>query len=329
MHKPHRIVIVAFAPAQMLDITGPLDVFGAANECAASAGKPPVYEVVIAAPEAGAVMTTSGVSINATASLRDLGLQADTLLIAGGAGARTAARDRELVAALKALCKRVPRVASICTGLFPLAATGLLDNERATTHWAHFEEFAGQFPQVELDEQALFITNATCHSSAGVTAGIDYSLSLVEADHGRRMALDVARSLVLFLKRPGGQAQFSATLAAEAAADDPDKFGELTRWINQHLKSDLTVDLLAERVAMSPRNFARRFVEAMKIAPGKYIEKLRIDAARSLLTDSDQSIARIAERCGFASAEAMRLSFKRHLDTTPIDFRARFRSAAR
>ncbi|UUZ55298.1 helix-turn-helix domain-containing protein [Massilia sp. H-1] len=156
---------------------------------------------------------------------------------------------------------------------------------------------------------------------------IDYSLSLVEADHGRRLALEVARNLVLFLKRPGGQAQFSATLAAEAAADDPDKFGELTRWITQNLKTDLTVELLAERVAMSPRNFARRFAEAMKIAPGKYVEKLRIDAARSCLTDSDQSIARIAERCGFASAEAMRLSFKRHLDTTPVDFRARFRSA--
>lgn len=327
MHTPHRIVIVAFAPAQMLDITGPLDVFGGANECVSVTGKPAPYELVIAAPEAGPLMTTSGVSLNATVSLRAPDLQADTLLIAGGVGARMAARDGELIAALRALCDRVPRIASICTGLFPLAATGLLDHERATTHWAHFDEFTGQFPQVALDEHALFITNAKCHSSAGVTAGIDYSLSLVEADHGRRLALEVARNLVLFLKRPGGQAQFSATLAAEAAADDPDKFGELTRWITQNLKTDLTVELLAERVAMSPRNFARRFVEAMKIAPGKYVEKLRIDAARSCLTDSDQSIARIAERCGFASAEAMRLSFKRHLDTTPVDFRARFRSA--
>ena len=327
MHRPHRIVIAAFAPAQMLDISGPLDVFATANECAANAGRAPPYELVVAAAQAGPLMTTSGVALIATASLRDPSLAADTLLIAGGAGARMAVRDAELIRALSALCKRVARVGSICTGLFPLAATGLLDHSSATTHWAHFEEFAALFPRVSLDEHALFITNAPCHSSAGVTAGIDYSLSLVEADLGRALALDVARNLVLFLKRPGGQAQFSAPLAAEAAARDPDRFAELTQWILQNLHSDLSVELLAERVAMSPRNFARRFAEAMKIAPGKYVEKLRIDVARRKLTDGDQSLERIAAHCGFASAEAMRLSFKRHLDVTPNDFRARFRSA--
>lgn len=327
MSQPHRIVIAAFAPAQMLDITGPLDVFATANERVAMSGQPPLYELVIAAAQAGPVMTTSGIALVATASLHDPSLRADTLLVAGGQGARAAVRDRELIKALTDLCTRTPRIGSICTGLFPLAATGLLDRSRATTHWAHFDEFAALFPAVSLDEHALFVTNARCHSSAGVTAGIDYSLSLLEADHGRRLALEVARHLVLFLKRPGGQAQFSAPLATEAAADDPDRFADLTQWILQNIKKDLSVELLAERVAMSPRNFARRFAEAMKIAPGKYVEKLRIDVARSKLTDGDQSIARIAMHCGFASAEAMRLSFKRHLDITPNDFRARFRSA--
>jgi transcriptional regulator GlxA family with amidase domain len=326
MQRPHRIVIVAFAPAQMLDVTGPLEVFAMANACEQEAGRPAPYEITVAAPDAGPLMTTSGIAILASAALHDPSLEADTLLVAGGPGARLAVREPAQIAALKAFCSRVKRVGSICTGLFPLAATGLLDGGRATTHWAHFEEFAALFPEVPLDQHALFIRDGNCHSSAGISAGIDYSLSLVETDLGRRLALEVARNLVVFLKRPGGQAQFSAPLAAEMAADDPDRFAALTEWIAQNLAADLSIELLAERVAMSPRNFARRFVEAMKIAPAKYVERMRVDAARRGLTESEQPIARIAARCGFASAEAMRLAFKRHLDIAPNDFRARFRS---
>lgn len=328
MKPPHRIVIAMFPQAQMLDVTGPLEVFAMANTCQRLAGKPTPYEIVVAAPQAGAVMTSSGIALVATHALDDATLHADTLLIAGGAGARLAARDGEQIAALSALCARSRRIGSICTGLFPLAATGLVDGRRATTHWAHFDEFAALYPRVELDPHALFISEGDCHSSAGITAGIDYSLSLVETDLGRRLALEVARNLVVFLKRPGGQAQFSAPLAAQTAAEDPDRFASLTQWIAQNLSGDLSVELLAERMAMSPRNFARRFVEAMKIAPAKYVETMRVDAARRGLTDGDLPIARIAERCGFASAEAMRLAFKRHLDIAPNDFRARFRSAA-
>lgn len=327
MQHHHRIVIVAFEPAQMLDVTGPLEVFAMANECMSNAGKAVPYELVVAAPRVGPLMTTSGIAIMASHSLFDPSLKADTLLIAGGTGARAAVRDRDLIDALTKLCKRVPRVASICTGLFPLAATGLLNNSHATTHWAHFDEFSALFPHIQLDRHALFIRDGNCHSSAGISAGIDYSLSILETDLGRRLALEVARHLVVFLKRPGGQAQYSAPLAAEAAADDPDRFGVLTQWIMQNLSADLPINILAERVSMSPRNFARRFVEAMNIAPGKYIENLRIDAARRGLTDGSQSIARIAARCGFPSPEAMRLAFKRHLDIAPIDFRARFRTS--
>lgn len=323
----HRVVIVAFGPAQMLDVTGPLEVFAMANACCNDAGKPMPYDLVVAAPESGPLMTTSGVALLATHSIYDASLQADTLLITGGIGARTAVHDSDLIDTLAALCKRVPRVASICTGLFPLAATGLLNHSRATTHWAHFDEFSALFPQVQLDQHALFVREGNYHSSAGVSAGIDYSLSLLESDLGRRLALEVARSLVVFLKRPGGQAQFSAPLAAEAAAEDPDRFAALTQWVMQNLTADLSVEMLAARVSMSPRNFARRFVETMNVAPGKYVEKMRIDAARRSLTDGNQSITRIAARCGFPSAEAMRLAFKRHLDIVPNDFRARFRSA--
>lgn len=327
MQQRHRIIIAAFGPAQMLDVTGPLEVFAMANACCEEAGKPAPYDLIVAAPQAGPVATTSGVAFLASHSIFDPALDADTLLIAGGKGAREAVQNKELIAALTTLCKRIPRVGSICTGLFPLAATGLMNDARATTHWAHFDEFANLFPEVPLDRHALFIREGDYHSSAGISAGIDYSLSILETDLGRRIALEVARNLVVFLKRPGGQAQFSAPLAAEAAADDPHRFAVLNHWIIQNLAADLSVEVLAERVAMSPRNFARRFVEAMNIAPGKYVEKMRIDAARRGLTDGTQSIARIAARCGFPSAEAMRLAFKRHLDIAPNEFRARFRTA--
>ncbi|MDB5951536.1 MAG: AraC family transcriptional regulator [Massilia sp.] len=329
MRQPHRVVIVGFPPAQMLDITGPLDVFAAANDAAASAGRPVPYTVELAAPQAGLLATSSGVPIHASRDVFDATLDADTVLLAGGPGARRAASvaDPELVGALARLCDRVARVGSICTGAFALASTGALEGRRATTHWAHFDEFAAAFPNVLIDRDALFVSDGKYHSSAGVSAGIDSALALVEHDLGRAMALEVARELVVFLKRPGGQSQFSAQLAFDVGADDPDRFGELTHWIAAHLDGDLSVELLAGRSAMSERNFARRFIVAMKVAPGKYVQMLRIDAARRHLSDGDLPVARIAQRCGFASAEAMRLAFQRHLNITPTDFRARFQSA--
>lgn len=325
--RPHRVVIAAFAPAQMLDITGPLDVFSAANQAAVLAGQPEPYEVVLAAAQAGPLATSSGIALLASHSIHDRQLEAGTLLLAGGPGARASVHDAALVASLSALCRRTPRVGSICTGAFPLAATGVLDGRRATTHWAHFDEFAALFPTVRIDRDALFVSEDRFHTSAGISAGIDYALSLLEADLGRRIAMDVARALVVFLKRPGGQSQFSAQLAAQLRGDDPDRFGALTRWMSEHLARDLSVEVLAERAAMSPRNFARRFRAAMKITPAQHVQLLRVDAARRLLTDGDMPIARIAARCGFASEEAMRLAFHRHVKVSPADFRARFRSA--
>jgi len=322
---PHRVAILAFPPAQALDVTGPLDVFATANQVLQLAGRPRVYELVLAAPQPGPLATSSGVALLAT---RGMGrLSADTLLIAGGPGARAAIGDRRLMAALRALCERVPRVGSICTGAFALAATGCLDGRRATTHWAHFDEFGTSFPRVRIDRDALFVADGKFHSSAGISAGIDYALSVVEADLGRAVALDVARALVVFLKRPGGQSQFSAQLAAEAAAGDPERFTELSQWMAAHLRHDLSVPSLADRAGMSARTFARRFSEAMQATPAKYVLWLRLDAARRLLTSGQTPVARVADRCGFPSTEAMRVAFQRHLKVSPSDFRARFQSA--
>lgn len=322
----HRIVLVALPPVQALDVTGPLDVFSMANTLSAGLGKPEPYELLLASPHSMPVTSTSGVSMVPACDLFDPEVKPDTVLVSGGPGPRKAVGNAEWIDGLRTLCLRAGRVGSICTGAFPLAATGLLDRQRVTTHWAHFEEFARQFPSIELDRDALFVDAGDCHTSAGISAGIDYALALVESDLGRAMALAVAQSLVVFLKRPGGQAQFSAQLAAQLSAVDADRFHELTRWIEQNLALELTVELMAERVAMSPRNFARRFVEKMQMAPAKYVERVRVDEARRLLTDSELSLGRVAERCGFGSVETMRQAFKRHLNIAPADFRARFRS---
>ena len=322
--RQHHVVIVSFPPAQMLDITGPLEVFTVANDIVAASGKARPYRLTLAGPQAGPLATTSGIEIVATAGVADATLVAHTVLLAGGQGARQAAEDGALMASVRRLCVRAQRAGSICTGAFALAATGLIDGRRSTTHWAHFDEFAARFPKVQIERDALFVMEGKYHSSAGISAGIDYALALVEHDLGRPVALAVARELVVFLKRPGGQSQFSAQLAAEAAAPDPDRFAALTRWMAGNLATDLSVEALAERCAMSPRNFARRFVEAMNVAPAKYVQSLRVDAARRMLTGGDMPVERIAERCGFASAEAMRLSFKRRLAIRPSDFRSRF-----
>ncbi len=326
--RQHRIIIVGLPPAQMLDITGPLDVFTIANELSMAMGHSSPYDVSLAGPNEGLLMTTSGVALHAAHSVFDPSLTAGTLLICGGRGARASASDVKLVKALAVLCDRAERVGSICTGAFPLAATGALDGRRATTHWAHFNEFFTQFPLVQIDRDALFVSAGKFHTSAGITAGIDFSLSLVEHDLGREMARAVARELVVFMKRPGGQSQFSTRLIHNAMGDDRDRFEGLTHWMAEHLADNLTVEVLAERLAMSPRNFARRFTAVMQVTPGKYVQMLRTDEARRLLTESDLPIMIVAVRCGFQSAEVMRVSFQRCLNISPTEFRARFQSVS-
>ncbi len=321
--RPHRLAIVAFAPAQMLDISAPIEVFAIANAALRRAGAAPFYDIVLAAPRAGSVATTCGVPLTATRAVDDPRLAPDTLLMAGGPGARASIDDARLVRTLRRLVDQAPRAGAICTGTFPLAATGVLDGRRATTHWAHFDEFAGRFPNVHIDRDALFVNDGKFQTSAGICAGIDSALAFVEADLGRELALQVAREMVVFLKRPGGQSQFSAELAAGAADE---RFAALARWMARHLADDLGVEALAERMAMSPRNFARRFTEALGEPPARHVQSLRLDAARRLLTAGGLSIERVAARCGFASAETMRAAFARRLNLSPSEFRERFRT---
>ncbi|RKP58725.1 GlxA family transcriptional regulator [Pararobbsia silviterrae] len=322
----HRIVLVAFDDAQMLDVTGPMDAFAEANTACERNGRAPAYAITFAGPRVGLVPMASGLELHARVSFFDESLEPDTLVVCGGRGARMAADDAAAVAAIGRLANKAARVVSICTGAFVLAATGQLDGRRVTTHWKYCDVIARRFAGIEVDADAIFIHDGKFYTSAGVTAGIDVALALIEQDLGRPIALAVARELVVFLRRPGGQSQFSAHMAAEASAADPDRFAELTRWMAEHLDGDLSIERLASRVSMSPRNFARRFAEALGTPPGKFVQALRIDAARRLLTDGDVPLTTVARRCGFNSLETMRLAFQRHLKVAPQDFRARFRS---
>jgi transcriptional regulator GlxA family with amidase domain len=323
----HRVVLLAIPPAQAIDIVGPLEVFAQANAQITARGQEPPYETTLAALAAGPLETSSGVPMLASHGLFGRMPKADTLIVSGGRGARLSVADERLVARLRTLCRQVPRVVSICTGAFPLAATGLLDGRRVATHWAHCADLAARFPALEVDADAIFVSDGKFHSSAGVTAGIDLALALVEQDLGRDLALSVARHLVVFLKRPGGQSQFSTHLmmGAEAGTHDADRFNSLTAWIAANLAEDLSVEALAHRVAMSPRNFARRFRAAIGTGPGDYVRRLRIEASRRMLTDSDLPVGAVAARCGFGTPETMRLAFQRHLRVSPQEFRERFR----
>ena len=245
----------------------------------------------------------------------------DTLVIAGGQGVRLAADDPALVDWLRGRAERARRVASVCTGAFLLGAAGLLDERRAVTHWEYCSELQRRYPRARVDPDPIFIEDRGIWTSAGVTAGIDLALALVEEDHGRALALAVARHLVVFLKRPGGQAQFSETLALQSADD---RFAPLHAWIAGRLEAPLTLTLLAAQVGMSERSFARRYREATGLTPGRAVERLRVEAARRLLTESSLPFKRIAARCGFGTEETMRRSFLRVQGVGPQAYRARF-----
>jgi transcriptional regulator GlxA family with amidase domain len=282
-------------------------------------GKPPFYEAKVIAPEAE-VGATAGLVFSASA-LPAPEQAVDTLVVAGGQGVRRAAEDPALVDWLRSRAEGARRVASVCTGAFLLGATGMLDGRRVVTHWEHCTELQHRFPFAQVDPDPIFVRDGKVWTSAGVTAGIDLALALVEEDHGRALALAVARQLVVFLKRPGGQAQFSETLALQSADD---RFAPLHAWIAGHLESPLTLARLASEASMSERSFARRYREATGLTPGRAIERLRVEAARQLLAETSLSSKRIAARCGFGTEETMRRSFLRVQGVGPQSYRARF-----
>ena len=314
------IELLAYPSVQLLDVSGPLQVFASANDRADADGVPRPYEIRVVAQGGQGVTTSSGLGL-ASAALSTVDDELDTLIIAGGPGVKAASVDASLVAWVQARAARARRVASVCTGAFLLAASGVLDGRRATTHWSYCEEFAQRFPRIRVEPDPIFVSDGHVWTSAGVTAGIDLALVLVEEDLGRTMALSLARHLVVFLKRPGGQAQFSTALSLQTAED---RFGPLHDWINSHLADDLSLPLLADQVGMSERSFSRHYAEATGMTPSRAVERLRVEAARRLLSESRLPVKRICQRCGFGSEETMRRSFLRVMSVTPQDYRARF-----
>jgi transcriptional regulator GlxA family with amidase domain len=314
------IEVLAYPAVQLLDVTGPLQVFATANEQVAQAGGVPPYVLRVVAKGGQSVTASAGLGIAAD-PLPRRGTALDTLLVAGGPGVDAAADDPALVKWVSERAGKARRVASVCTGAFLLAASGVLDGRRAATHWSSCAELARRFPKVRVEADPIFVRDGSVWTSAGVTAGIDLALAFVEEDLGRTFALAVARYLVVFLKRPGGQAQFSTALSLQAAED---KFGALHEWIEKHLADDISLPALARQAGMSERSFSRRYAEATGLTPVHAVERLRVEAARRLLSESRLPVKRISQRCGFGSEETMRRSFLRLLATTPQDYRSRF-----
>jgi transcriptional regulator GlxA family with amidase domain len=317
---PRRIEVLAFPDVQMLDVAGPIQVFTAANERAASPRGSLPYETRVIAPGGVEIRATSGLAF-ATNPLPDPTVPLDTLIVAGGGGVMRAAEDASLVEWLKLRAGAARRTASVCTGAFLLAAAGLLDHRRAATHWEYCDELSRRYPAVTVEPDPIFVHDGPLWTSAGVTAGIDLSLALVEEDLGRALALSVARHLVMFLKRPGGQAQFSAALSLQSADE---RFADLHGWLAEHLAEDLTLSRLAVQAGMSERTFLRRYREATGLTPSRAVERLRVEAARQLLADTRLPAKRIATRCGFGSEETMRRGFARLQGVSPQDYRQRF-----
>jgi transcriptional regulator GlxA family with amidase domain len=322
---PRTVLIVVFDGVQSLDVTGPLDVFAAANgHLAGLAGRAPAYQIVVAGPGGTPVRTSSGLTIVPQADLRAAPVP-HTLLVPGGEGTRSGGRGCEEVTAwLRDHAPTARRVASVCTGAFLLARAGLLDGRRATTHWAYADALARQFPAVHVDPDRIYVRDGALVTSAGVTAGIDLALALVEEDIGRSAALDVARHLVVFLRRPGGQAQFSAQLRAQVARRPP--LREVQHWISERPGADLSVERLAARAGLSPRQFARSFASETGVTPGRYVDTVRLEAARRELEDTGAAVGQVARSCGYGTPEAMRRAFIRELGVSPVGYRQRFQA---
>ncbi|MGQ9372070.1 GlxA family transcriptional regulator [Azospirillum sp. A39] len=315
--QTRRIEILAFRDAQILDVTGPAQAFATANDLTPP-GEPPPYRVEVVAEEAE-VATTSGLTLKA-APLPPPDDDLHTLMVAGGRGVNAACARPALVDWVRRRSAAALRTASVCSGAFLLAEAGLLDGRRAVTHWQRCPEFAARFPAVRLVPDPIFVRDGTIWTSAGVTAGIDLALALVESDLGRRPALAVARQLVVFLKRPGGQAQFSAALALQ---DAEGRFERLHAWILENPARDLSLPALASRAGMSLRSFARHYRQATGRTPGRAVEVIRVEAARRLMEEG-ASVSQAWRRCGFGSEETMRRVFLRHLGVGPQSYRERF-----
>ena len=324
--EPRRILLLAARGSQILDLVGPYQVFTRASEIFARTrpGRPTLYSLEVVTTERGMLLTSCGLRLQGHRTFRQVRGPVDTLLIVGGGCIEAGEEDLAVVRWLQRTATRVRRVGSICTGAFLLARAGLLNGRRATTHWKYCELLRRRYPAVKVDPDPIFVRDENVYTSAGVTAGMDMALALVEEDADARLALEVARELVLYLRRPGGQSQFSAALNLQAGDRHP--FRDLGAWALDHLRNDLSVSNLASRVGMSPRNFARVFRAEMQTTPAKFVESLRLEAARRRLQESNDSLESVAAACGFRNCDAMRCMFKRILRVAPSEYRWRFQS---
>lgn len=319
------IAIVVYEGVEILDTTGLVEVFHLVNRgLHEQGGSEPAYDIKLLASKAGPFATSSGVSLIADAGWHDANGVIDTLIVAGSPDEylNRALADRRLVEWLKTSGGKVRRLVSVCTGAFLLAEAGLLEGKRVTTHWMDVERLRKEYPGVKVEPDAIYVRDGAVSTSAGISTGIDLALALVEEDCGRKVALSIARRMVLYLKRPGGQTQFSTQLRAQMAVEGP--LTHLLVWLeeNAHLKH--SAEDLAERAAMSLRNFARIFVKETGMTPLKYIDQIRMERAISLLEETTSPMDMVASRSGFASAEQLRRVFRRRMGITPIEYRERF-----
>ena len=314
--NPGPVTFVIYDGYEMIDLAGPFEVFGEAG-----------YEQVVVAPEAGPVRSSKGLTVHAEGSVATADpRRTGTLIVAGGEGVFAARYDQRLLAWVREAAASAERVASVCSGAFILAEAGLLDGRRVTTHWKNADRLAREYPAVTVDCDPIFVRDGRFWTSAGVTAGMDLALALVESDLGSRAALDVARELVLYLRRPGSQSQFSVPLWSAQPASDT--LRRVTDAIHGDPGGRHGIDDLAAVAGLSPRHLQRRFTQEIGLPPATYVERVRVEAAQRALTEHDEPVDTIARRYGFGTAETLRRTFHRLVGIAPSDYRARFRRSA-
>ena len=316
-------MFAAYDGIQALDLTGPYEVFHGANAVLAATGDGLAYDLTVVAPTA-TVTTESGLTIGAAPAKAPLHIPVHTLVVPGGFGAQTAARSDEVVGLVRSLGERAHRIVTVCSGSFVAAAAGLLDGKRVTTHWARAGALQAAHTDLTVDPEPIFVRDGDVWSSAGVTAGIDLALAIVEHDHDAEVAQTVARWLVMFLRRPGGQTQFATPVWTERAALEPIRQAQDV--IDADPGGDHRVGLLAARVGLSERHFTRRFTEQVGVSPARYVADVRLEAARRRLETTDETVAAVARYCGFGTDESMRRTFARRLSVSPDHYRRRFRT---
>jgi transcriptional regulator GlxA family with amidase domain len=316
--RPLRVGILGFNGVQALDVVGPSDAFTIAT---CDGQSQPCYQVVIIGLNGKPFTAESGIVFQPQATLRTA-TALDTLIVPGGRGLRVAETNHTIARWIASRAKRIRRIVSVCTGTYGLAPTGLLDGRHVTTHWRFARDLAQRFPKLKVNGDALFLKDGSFYTSAGITAGIDLSLSLIEDDYGPRVALATARELVVYMKRTGGQEQYSEPLRFQTHSTD--QFAELASWMVRHLQHDLSLDVLSRRACLSPRHFSRRFKSVFGGTPAAFVENLRLDEARRRLSEGTQKIENVAASVGFHSDDSFRRAFERRFGVKPSSYRRRF-----